>query len=181
MTHRPNKRSAAVRRTPNYGGQPSPEKAKRGSRTCWLLGWRASRSSGVSRAKAGGEGSRTPVSCCYVQQRPRMLYQSHFRGEYVLMNERGRRRMLLVLLLPWQAFGNIRNRIIGPLVSVSRTVGSAGSRRKRQTIRRRSRLLKSSNGRRRPSGHLSKSKMFWTGYTKRFPANALFEQHLENI
>src|SRR5580704_15034886 len=61
MTHRPNKRSAAVRRTPNYGGQPSPEKAKRGSRTCWLLGWRASRSSGVSRAKAGGEGSRTPV------------------------------------------------------------------------------------------------------------------------
>jgi hypothetical protein len=25
------------------------------------LGWRASRSSGVSRAKAGGEGSRTPV------------------------------------------------------------------------------------------------------------------------
>jgi len=26
--------------------------------------------------------------------------------------------MLLVLLLPWQAFGNIRNRSIGPLVSV---------------------------------------------------------------
>jgi hypothetical protein len=34
-----------------------------------------------------------------------MLYQSHFRGEYVLMNKRGRTRMLLVLLLPWQAFG----------------------------------------------------------------------------
>ncbi len=31
------------------------------SRPCQLLGWRASRSSGVSRAKAGGEGSRTPV------------------------------------------------------------------------------------------------------------------------
>ena len=126
-------------------------------------------------------GSRTPVSSCYVQRRPRMLYQSRFRGESILMNKRGRRRMLLVLLLPWQAFGNIRNRSIGPLVSVIRTVGSAGSRRKRQTIRRRSRLLKSSNGRRGPSGHLSKSKMFWTGYTKRFPANALFEQHLENI
>jgi hypothetical protein len=37
-----------------------------------------------------------------------MLYQSHFRGEYVSMNKRGRTRMLLVLLLPWQAFGNIR-------------------------------------------------------------------------
>ena len=86
-----------------------------------------------------------------------MLYQSHFRGEYVLMNKRGRRRVLLVLLLPWQAFGNIRNRSIGPLVSLIRTVGSAGSRRKRQTIRRRSRLLKSSNGLPRPSGHLSKA------------------------
>ena len=118
---------------------------------------------------------------CYVQQRPRMLYQSHFRGEYALMIKRGRARMLLVLLLPWQAFGNIRNRSIGPLVSVIRTAGSAGSRRKRQTIRRRSRLLKSLSGRPRPSGHLSKSKMFWTGYTKRSPANALFEQHLENI
>ena len=82
---------------------------------------------------------------CYVQQRPRMLYQSHFRGEYVLMNKRGRTRMLLVLLLRWQAFGNIRNRSIGPLVSVIRTEGSAGSQRKRQTIRRRSRSLKSSN------------------------------------
>ena len=56
---------------------------------------------------------------------------------------------------------------IGPLVSVIRTVGSAGYRRKRQTIRRRSRLLKSSNGRRRSSGHLSKSKMFWTGWVAR--------------
>jgi hypothetical protein len=63
------------------------------------VGWPASRSSGVSRAKAGGEGSRTPVSCCHVHQRPRMLYQSHLRGKYVLMNKRGRRRMLLVLLL----------------------------------------------------------------------------------
>src|SRR6202035_1694473 len=72
---------------------------------------------------------------CYVQQSPRMLYQRHFRGEYVLMNKRGRRRMLLVLLLPWQAFENIRNRSIGPLVSVIRAVGSAVSRRKKQTIR----------------------------------------------
>jgi len=31
--------------------------------------------------------------------------------------------MLLVLLLPWQAFGNIRNRSIGPLVSVIRDSG----------------------------------------------------------
>ena len=50
--------------------------------------------------ESGGEGSRTPVSSCYVQRRPRMLYQSHFRGEYVPMNKRGRTRMLLVLLLP---------------------------------------------------------------------------------
>jgi hypothetical protein len=64
-----------------------------------------------------------------------MLYQSHFIGEHVSMNKRGRTRMLLVLLLPWQAFGNVRNRSIGPLVSVNRTVGSAGSRRKRQTIK----------------------------------------------
>jgi hypothetical protein len=34
-------------------------------------------------------------SACYVQQRPRMLYQSHFRGEYALMHKRGRTRMLL--------------------------------------------------------------------------------------
>jgi hypothetical protein len=31
--------------------------------------------------------------------------------------------MLLVLLLPWQAFGNIRNRSIGPLASVIRDSG----------------------------------------------------------
>jgi hypothetical protein len=36
---------------------------------------------------------------CYVQQRPRMLCQSQFRGEYVFMDKRGRTRMLLVLLL----------------------------------------------------------------------------------
>ena len=36
---------------------------------------------------------------CYVQRRPRMFYQSHFRGEYVFMDKRGRTRMLLVLLL----------------------------------------------------------------------------------
>ena len=109
--------------TPNYGGQPSPDGTKCGIRTCWLLGWRASRSSGVSRAKAGGEGSRTPVSCSYVQQRPRMIYQSHLRGGCALTYRRGRTRMLLVLLLPWQAFGNIRNRSIGPLVSVVRDSG----------------------------------------------------------
>jgi hypothetical protein len=63
------------------------------------LGWRASRSSGVSRAKAGGERSRTPVSCLLVQKRPRMLYQSHFGGEYLFMEERGRTWMLLVLFL----------------------------------------------------------------------------------
>ena len=37
---------------------------------------------------------------CYVQRRPRMFYQSHFRGEYVFMDKRGRTRMLLFLLLP---------------------------------------------------------------------------------
>ena len=36
---------------------------------------------------------------CYVQQRPRMLYQSHFRGEDVFMEKDGRTRMLLVSLL----------------------------------------------------------------------------------
>jgi hypothetical protein len=36
---------------------------------------------------------------CYVQQRPWMLYQSHFRGEFLFMEERGRTWMLLVLLL----------------------------------------------------------------------------------
>jgi hypothetical protein len=36
---------------------------------------------------------------CYVQQRPRMVYQSHFRGECVFVHKRGRTRMLLVLLL----------------------------------------------------------------------------------
>jgi hypothetical protein len=61
--------------------------------------WRASRSSGVSRAKAGGEGSRTPVSCLRVQQRPRTVYQTYFRREYVFVHKRGRMRMLLVLLL----------------------------------------------------------------------------------
>jgi hypothetical protein len=35
----------------------------------------------------------------YVQQRPRMLYQSHFGGEYVFMEKDGRTRMLLVSLL----------------------------------------------------------------------------------
>jgi hypothetical protein len=39
--------------------------------------------------------------------------------------------MLLVLLLPGKR-GDIRNRSIGPLVSVIRMVGGAGSRRKRQ-------------------------------------------------
>jgi hypothetical protein len=36
---------------------------------------------------------------CHVQQRPRMVYQSCFRGEYALIHKRGRTRMLLVLLL----------------------------------------------------------------------------------
>jgi hypothetical protein len=42
---------------------------------------------------------------------------------------------VISLVISWQAFGNIvRNRGIGPLVSVIRTEGSAGSQRKRQTI-----------------------------------------------
>jgi hypothetical protein len=36
---------------------------------------------------------------CHVRQRPRLLYQSHFRGERALTHKRGRTRMLLVLLL----------------------------------------------------------------------------------
>jgi hypothetical protein len=36
---------------------------------------------------------------CSVQQRPRMLYQSYFRGEYVFMEKDGRTWMLLVSLL----------------------------------------------------------------------------------
>jgi hypothetical protein len=35
----------------------------------------------------------------YVQQRPRMVYQSHFRSEYVFMEKDGRTWMLLVSLL----------------------------------------------------------------------------------
>jgi hypothetical protein len=38
--------------TPNYGGQPSPDGNKCDFRPFWLLSWHASRSSGVSRAKA---------------------------------------------------------------------------------------------------------------------------------
>jgi hypothetical protein len=44
---------------------------------------------------------------CYVQQRPRMLYQSHFRGEHALMHKRGRARMLLVLLLSDKRLGSV--------------------------------------------------------------------------
>jgi hypothetical protein len=56
---------------------------------------------------------------CYVQQRLRMVYQSHFRGEHVFMHKRGRTRMLLVLLLVRrQASGNIRNRNIGPFEEI---------------------------------------------------------------
>jgi hypothetical protein len=40
----------SARRRLNYGGQPSPERRKR-FWTLFKLGWRASRSSGVSRAK----------------------------------------------------------------------------------------------------------------------------------
>src|SRR6202795_4445434 len=85
--------------------------------------------------KLEARGVEPLFPACYVQQCPRMICQSHFRGGHAFMHKRGRRRMLLVLLLPWQAFGKIRNRSIGPLVSVIRTVGSAGSQRKRQTIR----------------------------------------------
>jgi hypothetical protein len=90
-----------------------------------------------------------------------------------LMHKRGRTRMLLVLLLGGKRLENTRTRCIGPLVSVIRTIrteGSAGSQRK-QTVRRRSRSLNSSNqrlftsvfangggrgcyeSRRRPGGH----------------------------
>ena len=41
----------ALGKPPNYGGQPSPDGNKRDLWPCWLLGRRASRSSGVSRAK----------------------------------------------------------------------------------------------------------------------------------
>ena len=64
---------------------------------------------------------------CYVQQRPRMIHQSHFRGEYVSMNKRGRRRMLLVLLLGDNRLETRGDRGIGPPVSETRTVGSVGS------------------------------------------------------
>jgi hypothetical protein len=40
------------------------------------------------------------------------------------------------IVIRWQAFGNIRNLGIGPLISVIRKVGGAGSRRKRQTIKK---------------------------------------------
>jgi hypothetical protein len=105
----------------------------------------------VAPASAGrrleARGVEPLFPACYVQQRPRMLYQSHFGGGYALMYRRGRTRMLLVLLLPWQASGNLRDRGIGPLVPES---GNGRQRRISMietNIRRRSRVLKCSNQR----------------------------------
>ena len=88
---------------------------------------------------------------------------------------------VISIVIGWPVFGDIRSRSIGQLVFVTKAADSAGSRRKKRTKRRRSRSLKSSRERQRPNGHLSKSKLFWTGYTKRSLANALFERHLENL
>jgi hypothetical protein len=44
-------------------------------------------------------GVGTPVSCRLVQQRPGMLYRSHFRGEDAFAEKDGRTWMLLVSLL----------------------------------------------------------------------------------
>jgi hypothetical protein len=72
-----NRRSADVRLTPNYGGQPSPERPK-AFWTLFMLAWLASRSSGVSRAKAGISGnygvSSSHSSC---QALDRTLYRFH--------------------------------------------------------------------------------------------------------
>jgi hypothetical protein len=68
--------------------------------------------------------------------RPRMLYRSQFRSEYVIIHKRGHTRMLLVSLLDNNRLETPGDRGIGPPVSETRTVGSAGSQRKRKTIRR---------------------------------------------
>jgi hypothetical protein len=153
-----NTRSADVRRRPNYGGQPSPDKTKCNSRPCRLLGWRASRSSGVSRAKAGGEGSRTPVSCLLYPATSADGLPEPFERRIRFRAQAWTCADVISIVIRWQASGNIRNRSIGPLVSVIRPEGSAGTQRKRQTLRRRSRLPKSSNARRGPSGPLNRPK-----------------------
>jgi hypothetical protein len=57
----------------------------------------------VAPASAGrrleARGVEPLFPACYDQRSPRMVYQSHLRGEYVFVDMRGRIRMLLVLLL----------------------------------------------------------------------------------
>jgi hypothetical protein len=85
--------------------------------------------------------------------------------------------MLLVLLLPWQAFvkqpksqywtacfrdQNGRQRRISTKETNNKKALKIAEEFERAAKTKRT---------------LSKSKMFWTGYTKRSPANASFEQH----
>jgi hypothetical protein len=120
---------------------------------------------------------------CYVQQRPLMLYQKFpAKPEWPVPFQRRIRfhaqawtyADVISFVIRWQAFGNIWNRVIGPLVSLIRTAGSAGSQRRRQTIRRRSRSLKKFEraARKRISdGSATKlSFLQWSAEGKRTPA-----------
>ena len=53
----------------------------------------------VAPASAGrrleARGVEPLFPACYIQQRPRSIYESHFRGEYALMDKRGRTWMYL--------------------------------------------------------------------------------------
>jgi hypothetical protein len=64
------RRSADVRLTPNYGGQPSPDGNE--IRFSAMLAFRLE-----------ARGVEPLFPACYVQQRPRMVYQGYFRGEDV--------------------------------------------------------------------------------------------------
>ena len=72
----------------------------------------------------GGEGSRTPVSYAYVRQDPG---QAFCEKDSERVSRRGNAWMALDVIsfvIGWPAFGDIRNRSIGELVSAMKMVGS---------------------------------------------------------
>src|SRR6516225_4054771 len=97
------------------------------------------------------------------------------------MEMAGQSRMLLVLLLGGQRLETPGIAVLDSLFSAMKMAGSVGSQRKKQTIKRRSRSPKNSRTLPRRSELLSKSKRFWTGYTKRFLGRASSEPRFESI
>ena len=75
----------------------------------------------------GGEGDRTPVSYAYGPARSR---KDFIREDSKRVSRHGNAWMALDVIsfvIGWPAFGDIRNRSIGQLVSVMKMGGSAGS------------------------------------------------------